>query len=241
MRIQNMKPAATIAVYAVCAVLAVWFGVYYFSVKVFELEFRTYRAAEKTGQYIRYASDAGPPVTVRVDRSDRVVTIEGQDYRIREEQTPGMGYRVLYPDGSTYKVEEQGSMLLAYDENGELLVGGGMVLDANGQWIPSEEEEPRYHPTGLVRAAYPKYHETRGYPWLYVAAVLLFAFGWANFRYEKFQRAMFWLSLEWLWVENPEPSEFYFIMTRIFGIVSMALAFVFFLQSLTRNHILLVF
>ena len=236
MKTGKKKLAATIAVYAAVAILAVWFGVSYFSVKEFELDFHTYRVADKTGQYVRYVSKSGAPVVVRLYGSDRVLTIDGQDYRISEEEKPfGKAYQVRYPDGRTYTVSGQHGMA-AFDENGELFMGGGIYVKSGGERILFGDENMRYHPTELVYAAYPQYHEPRGYPWLYWLSVLMFIFGWANFRYESVQRAMFWASLQWIWVENPEPSDFYFIMCKIGGFVAMLLAFIMFMQSLSRNY-----
>jgi len=235
MRTKKWKLLKTITVCAAVAILAVWFGIYYFSVKEFHLDGHTYRVAEDTGSFIRYVSDAGPPVVVRMDGTDRVVTIDGEDYRIRAEEQPyGIEYRVQYPNGKTYRVSGQHG-LMAFDENGELVVGGGIYIE--GERIPFGDENLRFHPSALVTAAFSQYHQTRGYPALYALSFVLFLFGWAAFRYESVQRAMFWLSLKWIWVEDPEPSEFYFFMCKIGGIIAMILSFVLFLQSLSRDFV----
>src|SRR5690606_28784439 len=95
-----------------------------------------------------------------------------------------------------------------------------------------------YHPTDLVVAAYPQYQQQRGMPVLYYLSIVLFIFGWCSFRYEKFQNVMFWVSLKWIWTENPEPSEFFYFMSKIGGILTMLLAFVLFIQSLSNDLVI---
>jgi hypothetical protein len=238
MRTGKMKPAATVVIYIAVAILAVWFGVWYFSVKEFVLDFHTYRAAEDNGQSVRYVSKTGAPVIVSVNGSKRILTTEGQDYQIEEEKTPfGLEFRVRYPDGRTYMVSDHQNVM-AYNENGELVMTGGIFAESGGERIRVRygDEGLRFHPTELVHAVYPQYHQPRGYPWLYALSIPMFLFGWANFRYEWFQRAMFWASLKWIWVENPEPNDFYFIMSKISGVVIMGLALVMFFQSFSRNY-----
>jgi hypothetical protein len=229
-----MKLAATIAVYIAVVILAVLLGIWYFSVKEFELDFNIYRVAEKNDQSVRYVSKTGPPVVVHINGSERMVTINGQDYRIgREETLFGDEYRIRYPNGKTYIVSEQYHMV-PMEENGEL--AGGVDAYVNGRRISFGDQGLRYHPSELIHAAYEKFHRSRGYPVLYWLSIPMFLFGWANFRYEWFQRAMFWASLKWIWVENPEPSDYYFIMSKISGVVIMGLALLMFFQSFSRVY-----
>ncbi|WP_040949321.1 hypothetical protein [Gorillibacterium massiliense] len=52
--------------------------------------------------------------------------------------------------------------------------------------------------------------------------ILLFIYGWCGFRYERMQRFQFLLSFKWIWTNDTEPSDFYFFMCKVSGILTMA-------------------
>ena len=62
-------------------------------------------------------------------------------------------------------------------------------------------------------------------------AVFAVALGWCAARHEAFVRFQFKLTYG-LWVEDPEPTDFYLFMAKIGGYIAMGLGVVFFLKSL---------
>lgn len=232
-----MKIATIVAIIAIAGILVIAFGVNYFSLKEFYFDGHKYRAAEEHDQQIRYRSNTGSPILVQIHEVDRILTLDGQHYHISVEDHPyGVSYQVTYPNGVTYRVMDQ-NRLMAYDENGEWITNFTIVADNQGNVMRLGDKV--VHPTQLVVAAYPQYQQQRGYPVLYYLSLILFVLGWCSYRYEAFQKVMFWASLKWIWTENPEPSEFYFFMSKVGGILTMLLAFVLFLQSLVSDFVLL--
>nr|WP_154896154.1 hypothetical protein [Paenibacillus xylanexedens] len=90
----------------------------------------------------------------------------------------------------------------------------------NNQRVLSEDEV-QFSPDTIVTAAYPIYHHTQGEPVYLFLALAGLIFGWCSFYYRRFQDILFLISLRWIWVNDPEPSDFYYLMTSIGGIVVM--------------------
>jgi hypothetical protein len=124
---------------------------------------------------------------------------------------------VVYPNDHKYTVEQQSEQLLSYDETGKMLSPVNMYVD-NQRVI--EDDQEHYTPAMLVTAAYPEYHHTPGTPVLLFIALAGLIYGWCSFYYPKFQKFQF----RWIWLKDPEPSEFYYVMCKIGGMACMIVA-----------------
>lgn len=191
----------------------------YYSVPVFYLDLSKYTLEHTENGKSLYTSSIGPKVLVQGAGDNREVSIDGKTFSITHEKVfTEDEYEVTYPEGKTYRVTRHGDMFMAVDEQGEFIPE--FTTEVNGSRVLSPGEE-RYFPSALVTAAYPKFHDSQGSFGILVLSVLLFLFGWSTFRYEKFQRILFWASLRWIWFEHPEPSDFYFFTSKISGIIIM--------------------
>lgn len=206
------------AVIVVVTVASIWaYG--YFNTKVFYLDGH---------QYLENTSK------IRIDSNGefRELQIDGETYRLKElESTEDkVTYQVAYPNGNVYTVEDvnHSGFLMAYDKKGDLVLE--VRAYSNGGRILSPGEE-YYSPSSLVAAAYDKYYEKQGNVFIFILSVLFFVYSWFLFRKERLQRIHFKLSYR-LWVVDPEPSEFYFFMTKVGAVVGMVLSGLFVLYSL---------
>lgn len=203
---------------------------HYYSVRVFYLDQAKYALDHTENGKSLYTSSSGPEVLVQEAGDNRELSINGKTFSIiYEKALSGFAYEVRYPEGTTYRVTRQGDMFLALNEQGEFIPE--LMFEVNGTRVLSPGEE-RYFPSALVTAAYPYFHDSQGSFGILVLSVALFMFGWCTFRYEKFQRILFWASLRWIWFEQPEPSGFYFFTSKISGIVIMLGSIVVAFQSL---------
>lgn len=222
--------AGIILFFTAMSVLLGYANTHYYSIPSFHLDQAKYTLAHTESGESLYRSASGPEVRVLDTGEERKVTIEKQTFSItREKVINGYEYEVGYPKGQTYQVTSQDDMFLAFDEQGELVVE--LTFEVNGSRVLSPGEE-RYLPSALVIAAYPEFHYTQGSFGLLILAVILLVFGWCTFRYEPFQRVLFWASLRWVWFEDPEPSDFYFMMSKVSGIIIMLGSIVVAFQSL---------
>ncbi|GIO36706.1 hypothetical protein J41TS12_15670 [Paenibacillus antibioticophila] len=203
---------------------------HYYSVPVFYLDREKFTLDHTENGKSLYTSSSGTKVLVQNAGDNRELSINGKTFSIiHEKALSGFPYEVRYPEGTTYRVTRHGDMFLALDEQGEFIPE--LTVEMNGNRILSPGEE-RYFPSALVTAAYPEFHNSQGSFGILVLSVALFLFGWCTFRFEKFQRILFWASLRWIWFEQPEPSDFYFFTSKIGGIVIMLGSIVVAFQSL---------
>ncbi|WP_256759877.1 hypothetical protein [Cohnella sp. WQ 127256] len=203
-----------IVLLVVVTVTSMW-AYNYFSTKVFYLDDKKY--SEKSAQstlITKYTAWFGKPIRINNSRDVKELQIDEDTYLLKELGSTGdkETYLVTYPSGNVYTVEDvnHSGFLLAYDKNGEVVLG--FQAYSNNERILSPGEE-YYHPSSLVTAAYDKYHERQGNVFLFILSILFFAYCWCVFRKEAFQRFLFKLSYR-LWVVDPEPSDFYFFMTK---------------------------
>ncbi|WP_090975459.1 hypothetical protein [Paenibacillus sp. CF384] len=192
----------------------------YFTDRVFYLYLSTFKFAGEQDSLVTYRSSTAGPVQVRTDDElHRTVIIGGKSYAIADKSIPySTKYRVTYPNGHVYSVEDNNGYLLGYDDKGNIVMG--IEAYANGERNKQEGEED-YPPSALVSAAYPDYHVKRGVPGFLFLALGLLIFGWCSFRYQAFQDFMFRISPQRLMYENPEPSDFYYFTSKVGGIVVM--------------------
>ncbi|WEK55783.1 MAG: hypothetical protein P0Y55_06985 [Candidatus Cohnella colombiensis] len=199
----------------------------YFSQHVFYLNDHKFKISHEQTNSIVYRNGTLPNIEVTNVSNQATITIDNQRYLITKNNK-NKQYEVIYPSGHRYEVIDQSGLLLSYDENGEWVVQ--MSAYSNGQRLMSEGEE-FYHPSSLVSAAYVEYHTTQGNLIVFIISLLLCVYGWCSFRYEKFQNFLFLLSFHWIWVNDAEPSDFYYFMCKVGGIVMMILSGLLFLKS----------
>lgn len=141
----------------------------YFTKHIFEVNNMTYSFDCKQGNIITYHSSSGPPIQVQQNGMDRIVTIQATDYVITRQDKGGIKeYRLTYPTGKVYTVQNTARDFLLYDDQGEP-VYATITAYSNGERILGSNEE-LYLPVTLVQAAYSNYHFTRDYS--FILAVL---------------------------------------------------------------------
>jgi hypothetical protein len=212
------------AVLALCA----FFAVRYFSAEVFYLNSDVYKRSQvqADGVSIIYNTFQGPDVHVLKRRDHVDVTVGGETHTVKPVQSgERQSYYVEYPDGIRYKVESTNHYLMVYDDKGELAPAGGIYINNKKVLAPGEK---LYSASEIVTAAYEHYHEKRGIPLLYVFCNLFFIYSWSLLRYEELQNLHFRISYG-LWVQDPEPTDFYYVATMLGAcagmIVSVVLGF----------------
>ncbi|MCJ8014239.1 hypothetical protein MUG84_21230 [Paenibacillus sp. KQZ6P-2] len=228
-----MKLSTLIIIFCliVAAFLLTWFAKSYFSEKVFYLNTHMYKKGSEQDNLLIYHTFSGPSIEVHVLDQDRKVIINNEEYSIQHTaDSNSQTYQVTYPSGHRYKVEDQSGYLLSFDEKGELFIPGVIVYSGNWRILQPGEEE--YVPSSLVTAAYADYHYKRGNVELFILSFVLLIYGWCGFRYEKFQNFMFLISLRSVWVNDPEPSDFYYFMCKVGGVLTMIGAFILAISSL---------
>jgi hypothetical protein len=213
------------------AMMYLWITGYY-SQKIFYLDgnaFKPHSAAQDGSRtYVR--TRGKEKIRVMQEDNRRTVTIRGEAYIVDKLASNGMPalYRVTYPSGASYNVEDQGHTLIARDKNGEWLTGGGVYVNSKHQVAPGEEY---YYPSSIVTAAYEQYHEQHTMPIMLIPALFCLGFGWLQLRSERFVLFQFKLSYG-LWVENPEPTDAYLVMAKVSGVVGIGIAVPIFWMSL---------
>ncbi|QHW32378.1 hypothetical protein GZH47_17220 [Paenibacillus rhizovicinus] len=195
----------------------------YFTDRVFYLHEDVYKfaGAQEQDQLITYHSSMAEPIQVRIDDElHRTVVIGKQSYSIADKTANfSTSYRVTYPNGHTYKVEDNAGLLLSYDDKGNFLIYNEVYIGGERVPQPGEEDFP---PSALVTAAYPDYHIKRGMPGFLFLALGMLIYGWCGFQYRKFQDWTFRLSPQRLNYVDPEPSDFYYFMCKVGGLAVMA-------------------
>ncbi|MBO7748885.1 hypothetical protein I8J29_32405 [Paenibacillus sp. MWE-103] len=192
----------------------------YFTDRAFYLNQDRYTLQRLQGDLATYRGGSAGPVGVRVSGGGkRTVRIGADDYVIAKTSAPPLpaAYTVAYPNGHRYAVEDNNGMLLSYDAKGELVVD----IAAYSGGVRIDEPIETYLPASLVAAAYPDYHRAQGRPGFLFLALAFMIFGWCCFRYERFQTRLFYLSPRQLLYDNPEPSDFYYFMSKAGGIAVM--------------------
>ncbi|MDT9724021.1 hypothetical protein DUZ99_03275 [Xylanibacillus composti] len=159
-----------------------------------------------------------------------VVSIDQAPFFItKQESLPYIRYTVASPDGHTAVVQDIDGRLTTYDENSEWM--HGIAIYAGNERI-LEEGNWLYSPSAIVRAAHPPYHEKQGGFLLFLGAVILFVYGWCGFRYQRFQDVLFYLTPSTWYANAPEPSDFYYFMCKVGGVLTMLAAGWLFILSL---------
>ncbi|NUU59153.1 hypothetical protein [Paenibacillus agri] len=191
----------------------------YFTERIFYVDNYKYSFYSDQDNVVTYRSKTNDPIQVKLDHEKRTVTIQHQEYFITKiNSSPSPNYKVIYPNGHKYEVHDASGILLTSDGHGNYVSEASTFV--NNQRMPQDGEE-QYSPSTLVTAAYPEYHVTRGAPALLYLALAVLIYGWCSFRYRKFQDILFFLSLRWIWVNDPEPSDFYYFMSKVSGIIVM--------------------
>lgn len=220
-----------IALLILVPIILIW-AYNYFSEKVFYLDDKTYSESSAESMITTYTTRLGEIIQITQYPDYKQLQINSEMYRIHENGSKDheKTYLVTYPSGKTYTVKDvsNSGFLMAYDENGELV--SGLTVYANSERILSPGEE-YYPPSSLVSASYDKYHLQRGNVFLFIMSILIFGYSWCLFRIEAFQRLLFKISYG-LWVVDPEPTEFYFSVTKLGAIAGMIMSVITLLISL---------
>ncbi|WP_018755443.1 hypothetical protein [Paenibacillus terrigena] len=201
----------------------------YFSESVFYVNDYKYKQANEQGNLVRYTAGSVPSIDVQIDGQNRNVIIHQETYSIHKSigLYESNQYRLTYPNGHQYTVNDQSGYLMSFDAKGEI-VGPPVYIGRERRLLDGEE---KYYPSQLVTAAYSEYHTAQGSSGLFILSLLLFIYGWCGFRYEKFQNFLFFISLRWIWVNNAEPSDFHYFMCKLGGVILMIAAVYFAVQS----------
>jgi hypothetical protein len=221
-----------IVVFVVATATSIW-AYNYFSTKVFYLDDKKYsEKSSESNLTTKYTAWFGEPILITHYPDYKQLQINEKKYQLKElgSKEYKKTYLVTYPSGNTYTVEDvnNSGFLMAYDKNGEL-VFGIQAYSNNGRILSPGEEY--YHPSSLVTVAYEKYHEPQGNIFIFILSILSFVYSWCLLRKESFQSFLFKLSYG-LWVVNPEPSDFYFFITKVGAVAGMIMSGLFLLLSL---------
>ncbi|GGH23504.1 hypothetical protein [Paenibacillus segetis] len=194
----------------------------YFSKSVFFINQHKYKQVSSQNNTISYRSGSvdAPTIDVHINDQNRKILINNEAYFIYNAKGMGVNkYSVTYPNGHKYEVVvNQSQFFMSYDEHGEYV--SEISFYVNGQRIIQEGEE-EYLPSALVIAAYSEHHTKQGSLALFILSWLLLIYGWCGFRYEKFQKFLFLISLRWIWTNDHEPSDFYYFMSKVGGVLVM--------------------
>lgn len=193
----------------------------YFSKSVFFINQHKYKQVSSHNNTVNYrtGSEGAPSIEVHFNDQDRKVWINKEEYSIHSDKSvAGNTFEVSYPSGHKYEVVDQSGFFMAYDEKKEYVPE--VSLYVGGQRI-SQDGDEEYFPSELVIAAYPEHHTKQGSLFLFILSWLLLIYGWCGFRYEKFQKIQFFLSLRWIWVNDAEPSDFYHFTCKVGGVLVM--------------------
>lgn len=203
----------------------------YFSESIFYINQHKYKQENAHNNMVKYhARSDAPSVEVSINDQNRKVSINNEEYSILNyKSVAGNTFEVSYPSGHTYEVVDQSGFFMAYDEKKEYVPE--ISLYVNGERILQEGDE-EYYPSELVVAAYPEYHTKQGSLPFFILSFFLLIYGWCGFRYEKFQNFQFLLSLRWIWVNDAEPSDFYYFMCKVGGVLVMIGSVVLAIKSL---------
>lgn len=222
----------------IMAVVAGWAQSYY-SKKFFYLDDAKYFKYEDSGSgtiEYRAAFGRGNPVVVHARALERVIETGGESYLVRG--TEGLEgewepYAVVYPAGTEYRVEPFGQDgFQVFDQAGEWVLPPAVMHVGLGNKI-RDPDSLRYFPADIAAASDEAFHQPNGGVGFFLLAVALFIFNWCGFRYEAFQRFLFHISPSNLMVSDPEPSDFYFFMCKVGGVLGMVVSLgIFFAHAL---------
>jgi len=191
---------------------------------------KKYRVASHTEQEIvLQASDR--KIVVQIDGQNRTVIINGVKYEISWTDNVNFPYLVTYPTGQQLKVANGANYAFTMEE--ELYIPHPKVVTSGGTVIsnsPQYEYLP-FYPTNLVNVAYEQFYEQQGLWSGFIFSLILTSFGIALFLSEKLQLLLFSLRYG-LDVVDPEPSDFYYLSTKVSGVIIAVVGIVFFLMTL---------
>ncbi len=138
--LDKAKRVGTIVLIAVTilllgAMVYLWITGYY-SQKIFYLDSQAFKphSAAQDGSRTYVRTRGKEKIRVMQEDNRRTVMIRGESYVVDKLASNGMPalYRVTYPSGASYNVEDQGHMLIARDKNGEWLTGEASMSMASG-------------------------------------------------------------------------------------------------------------
>lgn len=239
--LRSYKPMVIVFL-LMAGIVAVWiFGATYYSQHIFHAADHKYKLSSASHpNRLQYSSSTGPLIEVQPGQDNQAqITIAKEEYVVEKlldhtdspdsQEDSSAEYLVTYPDGEVYRVSESAGRLTAEDSYGNTVNRHSVYI---GGVRKLAEGEPYYHPVAFVQAADEKHQPLQGQRWLYVLSILLLIHGCCLFLFERYQTFWFWMSFEWIYVKNPQPSDFYYFSTKLGGIFTVAVSFVMFYKSL---------
>lgn len=230
--ITQLKPKLIkIGILILLVIIAIW-AIRYYSEDIVMFDHKEYKETSSNEQYKLYQSFYGPDIKLFSSEDLNVVDIEGEKYTIVPNLVTDTrkAYTVTFPNGRKFLVENimGTNELITYDENLHPFVTSTAIL-SSGEKI--SQDGILYYPSNFVVIAYEEYHEKQGEWFIFIIAIVLFLFGYMLLVNRKLQMVFFYLEHR-LDVVKPEPSDFYFITTKIGAVFVMAVAVVIFFMSL---------
>ncbi len=206
----------------------IW-AINYYTTDIINVQGRDYKISKQDGSLTILTSFYGPDIKVVDMETSKIVELYHHNYTIvpNAELTQ---YTVSYSNGTTYKIKElpPNNGLLAYDESGEPYDGATIITYNNAI---SSQSQFSFYPNLLVKIAFSKYYEKQGYWYIFILSFILFSFSLLLLKNKSLQMIFFHLS-HGLDVVDPEPTDVYFISTKISAAIGMFISVILFFMSL---------
>lgn len=189
----------------------------YFKQEVVTINDQTYSLKSIDEKHALLRSSSSDEIKISITESQRIVSYNNEQYIASlssSELNPV--YSVTLPDDTSYTVTDNQNFLYATDEHGEMVIGFAVYVNGN---VISPDPPAYLHPATVITLAYPQYYEHRGFLPLFIISLVVILIGYTIFRFEAVQTLLFRLSLYSLFIVDPEPSDFYYMMQKFGGII----------------------
>jgi len=200
----------------------------YYTTDVVLFNNHEYKLEYADESYKLYTSSYGPPIKLYEGNNLKVIAVDEEKYTIWNSLVTetSQAYAVHYPDGRVYSVEHlnKENKLIVSDNNFQIAL----------KVIPHETysmDGLKYTPTDIVQVAYEKYYKKRGKWQVFIIAIIILLFGYYVTTNRKLQMLIFHLRYG-IDVNEPEPTPFYFVITKLGGGVMIFIATLIFFMSL---------
>lgn len=230
MKLTSAKTWLLTAVVVILLFMTTVMAVRYFSTPMVSFERLDYIMKEQSGDKRVYRTSHGySEVIVTGEGDNRTVAVDGIVYKVtRMGEGERPHYRFEYPDGNVLKggyEDDWSPRFVIEDEQGHV------------------EEEPLFHvvtgdpplqpehpilASALARIAFEPVSQGRGTPFFYWIGLGMLPIAAICWRYPLLGFKLRYA----LWVENPEPTEFYIYMAKVGAVVTAVLGIAFMIRSL---------
>ncbi|WP_438434763.1 hypothetical protein [Gorillibacterium sp. sgz500922] len=181
---------------------------------VFHVDGAKYRYAGTSGGGELYRTKGqGEPITIRHDGKRTEIHIGQEAFQVqRMDAVEGADQYEVTDSIGTRVAKELSGLVLVRQENGEFVPEFiGYAVTSNGERIYSDPQEHPVPAGTLVQIADPTLWTKDGQVGYYLLGVFLLAVSWLRCRFVEF-----FFRLEYgLWVEDPEPTDFYLLVNRV--------------------------